>query len=109
MEHIVYENKWWQIISVDTYYILRSKTNACNDQYYVNLTEALKVIGASHDIIEIKKIKRTKKQTAQEIAAILRGESTAENAYLNYLRAWRIQHERAQRKLDATFKKYPYD
>lgn len=41
----LYENKWCKIVSKEGYYILKSKSNKYNDQYFRTLQEAQKAIG----------------------------------------------------------------
>ena len=47
MDDILYQNKWCRIIAKGTYYILQSKSGKYNDQYFLTLTEAKRVIGAN--------------------------------------------------------------
>ena len=42
---ILYENKWCKIISKDTVYILHSKSEKYNDQYFLTFDSALHAIG----------------------------------------------------------------
>ncbi len=41
----LYENKWCKIIQKDTFYILQSKSQKYNDQYFLTLSEVYKAIG----------------------------------------------------------------
>ncbi len=41
----VYQNKWCKIVSVNTYYVLKSKIGRYNDRYFLTLSEAYKAIG----------------------------------------------------------------
>lgn len=45
MEAIIFQNKWCKIVSKDTFYILKSKSNKYNDQYFLTLPSAYKAIG----------------------------------------------------------------
>lgn len=51
-EDILYENKWCKIISKGTIYILKSKTEKYNDQYYQTFESALKAIGLTLSAIK---------------------------------------------------------
>lgn len=42
---ILYENKWCRIVNKDTFYILQSKGNKYNDQYFTTSDAAFKAIG----------------------------------------------------------------
>lgn len=44
-QEIHYENKWCKIVSKDTFYVLQSKSDKYNDQYFQTLSEAKKSIG----------------------------------------------------------------
>ncbi len=41
----LYENKWCKIVQKDTFYILQSKLDKYNDQYFTTLEQAKKSIG----------------------------------------------------------------
>ena len=43
---IEYQNKWCKIISRDGFYVLQSKADKYNDQYFLTLDSALIYIGA---------------------------------------------------------------
>ncbi len=43
----LYENKWCRIINKDGYYILQSKSEKYNDQYFATLEAAKKSIGVN--------------------------------------------------------------
>ena len=44
----LFENKWCKIINRDTFYILKSKSNKYNDQYFLTLSDAKKAIGITN-------------------------------------------------------------
>ena len=44
-QEIHYENKWCKIVSIDTYYVLQSKSDKYNDQYFQTLSDAKRSIG----------------------------------------------------------------
>ena len=41
----IYQNKFCKIVSKETFYILQSKSNKYNDQYFTTLDEAYRAIG----------------------------------------------------------------
>ena len=45
IREVLYKNKWCRIVSKGTYYILESKSNKYNDQYFLTSAEAFKAIG----------------------------------------------------------------
>ncbi len=45
MESIIFQNKWCKIVQIDTYYVLKSKSDKYNDQYFLTLSDAYKNIG----------------------------------------------------------------
>lgn len=44
-EELIYQNKWCKIVLVGTYYVLRSKSDKYNDQYFFTLDECYKKTG----------------------------------------------------------------
>lgn len=44
-QDVLYENKWCRIISKDTFYVLQSKSNKYNDQYFQTADQAQKAVG----------------------------------------------------------------
>lgn len=45
---LIYQNKWCKIVQKDTFYILSSKSDKYNDQYFLTLAEAYKKIGIKY-------------------------------------------------------------
>lgn len=45
---IIYKNKWCKILNIGTIYILKSKSDKYNDQYFQTLSAAYKAIGINY-------------------------------------------------------------
>jgi hypothetical protein len=45
---LIYQNKFCKIVQKDTFYVLMSKSDKYNDQYFLTLTEAYKKIGIKY-------------------------------------------------------------